>query len=540
MTALIGPNETQDQAARKGLALLRLMAEAADRKTPDWVNRRVEQLEFLDERAVRWRVSVDFDVPESAPVIDVGGRPFRLIPLTSWEKNNLVAFDLRDESGNTIWLPTSRETDRLLASALIFWAGSLVDDPSPALDKTLAAIVSEGPSQDQKNEERKSKEMEPFEAVTNLMIARNVPDAAEAYLSAPPDELRKDQPFWSQVNELWRNFLIVVAVPDAPGTPRVLKMTFESKIEFRRHDRRSRRALESLGWRSWRLELFIGGRGGSHHLEVAAPPGVDIIGVRARPVSKDRDPVYVTAYGGSPRVHLRIRGDQRSRYLATIRVRVSRPGWLTTSWLAGLVISAVLLVGGLKLRVLFSASDAGTAATLLLALLAAFATMLVSPGAHPLASRLLWASRIVITVDSGIVLLGVGSLLLQGGHHYPPESAWWGLFGLSGLCAATLTVSRFLPKGAPRGGARQGRWPAAKKLTKAWTTAWGWLAENRLTEKKRESPEEAAKLNPAALAIPAADGYHYGDNPDHQWDEESQAALVRVLRHVAEDVGGQP
>jgi hypothetical protein len=523
MAVLIGGGETREQSARKGLALLRLMAEAADRETPDWVSRRVEQLEFLDERAVRWRVSVDFEVPETAPVIEVGGRSLRLIPLTSWEKNNLVAFDLRDESGKTIWLPSSAETDRLLSSALICWAESIVDDPSPALDQTLEAIVSQGPSAQQKEDERNPRtgsEMEPFRAVTDLMIARNVPDAAGKYLAEPPGELRKNQSFWSQVNELWRNFLIIVAVPDEPGTPRVLKMTFESKIEFRRPDRWRRRALESLGWRAWRLELFIGGRGGSHHLEVAAPAGVDIIRVRARPVNAESDPSYVTAYGGSPRVHLRIKSDQRSRYLTTIRVRVSRPGWLTMSWLAGLVISAVLLVGGLKLRVLFSANEAGTAATLLLGLLAAFATILVSPGAHPLASRLLWASRIVITVDSGVVLVGVGSLLLDSGHHFLPQTAWWLLFGLSAICATMLTVSRFRPKGPPRGGAAEGRWDRSTERE----------------ERQEPAADGTPRPNPAALAIPAADGYHYGDNLKHDWDEASQAALVGALREAEEFV----
>jgi hypothetical protein len=351
--------------------------------------------------------------------------------------------------------------------------------------------------------------------VTELMIAGNGPGAAGDYLGEPPDELRKNQSFWSQVNELWRNFLIVVAVPDEPGTPRVLKMTFESKIEFRRPDRWRRRAFESLGWRAWRLQLFIGGRGGSHHLEVAAPPGVDIIRVRARPVNEQTDPSYVTAYGGSPHVHLRIKADQRRRYLTTIRVRVSRPGWLTMSWLAGLVISAVLLVGGLKLRVLFSANEAGTAATLLLGLLAAFATMLVSPGAHPLASRLLWASRIVITVDSGVVLVGVGSLLLESGHHLIPQIAWWLLFGLSAVCAIMLTVSRFRPKGPPRAGVAEGRGDPGTER-----------------EERPEYPDGTPGPNPAALAIPAADGYHYGDNLKHEWDENSQAELVRALREA--------
>lgn len=156
------------QDARTGLALLMLLAEAADPHAQDWVNRRVEQLEFLDTRAVRWQVSVDFVVPENAPLVDVGGRKFRLVPLTSWEKSDLVAFNLRDEAGNTLWLPTSEYTTRVLASALTFWASILLPPAlrgSPAtgglpgrLQDVLETIVFSEPAGPQK-------EMNPFAAV---------------------------------------------------------------------------------------------------------------------------------------------------------------------------------------------------------------------------------------------------------------------------------------------------------------------------------------------------------------------------------------
>ena len=514
MTGAIGQDETPAQAARKGLALLRLMAEAADQDSPDWVYRRVEQLEFLDTRAVRWRVSVDFAVPATAPVTYIGGRLFRLVPLTSWEKDNLVAFDLRDECGNTIWLPISQYTGHLLASALIYWARGTVHQLSPLLEKTLKAIVCEVPSPERQEGEPKPKTAKELDAFVEVkqMFDKNVDSAAkqlEEYQTAAKqleeyeaaakqleeyeaaakqlEDIKDDQSFWSQVNELWHNLPIVVAVADTPGTRRVLKMTFESKVEFRRPDRRWPRLLQSLGWQGRRLELFLGARGGNHHLEVAAPPGVEIIRIRARPVNKDSAPVV--AYGGAPHVHIRIKADQRSRYLTTIRVRVSRPGWLTMCWLAGLIIPAVLLTGGLKLNVLFSgATEEGTAATLLLALLAVFVTMLVGPGAHPLASRLLWASRVLIVVDSGLVLLGVGSLLLLGGHdagRVPSwtEVLWWILFGLSGICAVMLTLSRFLPKGPSQvekaGGLKKEK-PAAM------------LALSRFLAKGRSQVEKAA------------------------------------------------
>ena len=281
------------------------------------------------------------------------------------------------------------------------------------------------------------------------------------------------------------------------------------------------------------------------------------------------------AYGGSPHVHVRISADERSRYLATIRVRVSRPGWLTTCWLSGLAIAGALLAGVLNLSVLFSsAPEASTAATILLALLAVFATVLVSPGAHPLASRLLWAARILIVFDSGVVLWAVGSLLLHSyssSHHYPTTAEWWVLFALSALCAAMLTIARLLPAGPPRPG---GVWNQVKKAcarawdwlkkTRAWgwlkkegkrawdwlkkTRAWGWLKKEgkrawdwlKKTRawgwlKKKKEKKEPGELDPpdlASLAIPAADGYHYGDDPKHQWDEDKQAELVLALRRA--------
>ena len=544
MTAEIGQDESRAEAA-KGLALLRLMAEAADanEESLHWVNRRVEQLEFLDERAVRWRVSVDFEVPGTAPTTRVAGQDFRLVPLTSWEKDNLVAFDLRDEGGNAVWLPSSAETNCLLSSALIYWAQDILyrmgkpEEVTLELKETLKAIVSEGPSPWQKEDYREPKTNQdrddPFAEVYGLKLSKYGDAEAEHYLGVAPEGLKdgptgedgpevKDRSFWSQVNELWRNFLIIVAVPDEPGTRRVFKMTFESKIDFRTPDGWRRRLFQSMGWKERQLELLIGGRGGSYHLEVAAPPQVDIIRIRARPRTTDKDPTkYVVSYGGSPHVHLRIPA-QRLRYLATTRVRVSRPGWLTTCWLAGLAIAVALLMGVLHLSVLFSnATETGTAATLLLALLAVLATMLVSPGTHPLASRLLLGARTLILIESLAVLWAAESLLLHSfsSHHHFPTDEWWVLFAVSALCAVGLTGSRVFPRGPGRTMTKDKPPPPKSRA-----------GDNKGAQKKEEDGP------PASLTIPAADGYHYGDdchygdNPEKEWNEQKQAMLVYRLK----------
>jgi hypothetical protein len=121
-----------------GLVILQLQAEAS---LPDsWVNRRVEQLEFLDTRSVRWRSSIDFVVPADAPMI-VGNT--RLIPVTSASKGSLVAFDMRDECGGALWLPTSEWASRRFGSALSAMASRILGDALPdAVRNDLVHIVS--------------------------------------------------------------------------------------------------------------------------------------------------------------------------------------------------------------------------------------------------------------------------------------------------------------------------------------------------------------------------------------------------------------
>src|SRR5215469_8610903 len=140
------------QAARTGLALLQIQARAADPQfQPGWVNRRVQQLQFLDTQAVRWRVSVDFLVPDDAPAVRLGAQDFYLVPITSMAKTDLVAFDLRDELDSAVWMPTSRQTTEYLAPAMVYWASQDLHRPADELPDALVEdiwrVVSERPAQ---------------------------------------------------------------------------------------------------------------------------------------------------------------------------------------------------------------------------------------------------------------------------------------------------------------------------------------------------------------------------------------------------------
>jgi hypothetical protein len=515
--------------ARTGLALLRIQARASEPALqPGWVNRRVQQLEFLDTRAVRWRVSIDFEVPSDAPSIWQAGQQFYLVPITSMAKSDLVAFDLRDEMAAAVWMPTSRQTAEYLASALVYWAaGDLRRRPEDLPDALVADIwrvVSDRPAQIAadppallsaaavrdarrrltlavrqladsraalkrvpawKIPSRRRAALRRRRAEQELRAARRAALAAEERFARADAGIRllayrliARELFRSRIRELAQNYVVHVGASTPIGSRRIIKLSYESEIRFARPKSRLRRFWQSLGWRAWQVDVLIGGSGGSHHLEVTAPPGVDIVGITADPVLQppgpDRPPWHrrlasgarrlATARGWAellvwhpaatyavsgyaPHVHIHPPDAATLRYRAAIFVRVSRPGWLTQAWLVALVIAAVIGIGRFNLPTVYTAANGepGTAATLLLALLGVFATMLLHPGEHPLASRLLLMARLLIFTQVGAVLFGVGDLVLHNTRHPVPAALWTWLAVIAAVAAILFTVSWLLP-----------------------------------------------------------------------------------------------
>jgi hypothetical protein len=523
--------EFDAEAGRIGLALLALQASASDRLSePGWINRRVEHLEFIDTRAVRWLVSIDFDVPKDARDIQRGEDTFRLVPITSLGKTNLVAFSLRDEESAAVWMPTSRETTHYLVSALIVAASQLMSikpqEVPLALINDLDRIVSEDPRELQSkpstliaaaalNDAEKSWHFAksqrrgiedhlsriPFwqfrgprelrrqradiyhrwgRALSSLLRARDNWNQTEVSIRQSARLLMENLFFRNIVEQLAQNFIVHVGVKSAPGTRRIIKLTYESYAG--RHEGTGewyRKFFQSLGWRLWQFQLLIGARGGSFHLEVTAPPGVDIVGItadrvwapapdtpigwRRRLKSWLRSLIYwepiadVAVPGHTPRVHINPPDAAFVRYRAAIFVRVSRPGWLTASWGVTFVIGAAIVAGWRNLPVFFSngatentaiAAQAGTAAILLLTLLGVIATMLLRPGEHPLASRLLRTARLLVLVDAAVVLVSVGYLVLH--QHSIPLTVWTWLTRVVCVVFVLFTISWLVPAGRPR------------------------------------------------------------------------------------------
>jgi hypothetical protein len=491
--------------AGRGLVLLALRAQAADRRTLSWIKRHVQQLEILDTRAVRWRVSIDFEVPIEAPIVYVGSEEFRLIPITSLPKGDLVSFDLRDESGASLWLPTSDENNRRLAPALVVRARDVLRPKAMpgTLERDLMRIVATLPSEHKKAYKPFAAaaaliDVKPFEetvreaskrlrqdrfwhvrkrwrasrdwgraqdALTEPMAAKLRAEQALGDLDKDvwdaAYQLMADRRFRSLLEELAQNYVVHIAVPMEPMTRRIVKLTYERTVTFWSRKSKRRRLLQSLGWRSWPLDVLIGGSGGSDHLEVAAPTGVDVGQIVAKPIVPERGAPVLRTAGFSPHVHVSFPATSSLRYRATVYVRTSRSGWLFASVLVGIVIAVVMMLGRHNLAVLFhtskgTVSEADTAATLLLALLGVIATWLVRPGEHPLASRLLLLVRGLILIGVADVLVGIGDLVLH--HTGPlPTTLWSVLAWVSVVIAVMLALSWLMPRELPWGTGKNGR-----------------------------------------------------------------------------------
>jgi hypothetical protein len=87
-----------------------------------WIHRRKETVRVLDESTIRRQVSVDFEIPDQAPVWHLGmdKKKVYLLPLLLLPKapQQLMDFDLRDEGGRALSLPSREENGEVSAAAL--------------------------------------------------------------------------------------------------------------------------------------------------------------------------------------------------------------------------------------------------------------------------------------------------------------------------------------------------------------------------------------------------------------------------------------
>lgn len=389
-----------------------------------WVRRRVEQLEFLDDRVVKRSVSVDFRLPtwyaESPQIEEVG---VWLAPLAMLVKRPLVNFDLRDEEGRSLSLVDSRESGLIAAATLIVAAGDVLRRHGQEHDE--GAIVPD------------------LERVANCELGE-AEDAVRRAVDSH-DATRSSRLLLSRhgrtdrlIRDLSRNFPVLTPLSQ-PTADRVLKFSYEEPLGWPR--RPWKRKTAALAWRAAPLALEASGAAAaqSYHCEVQAPNDLEI-----------RDAELIATWQGghrhvsnsgseSQRVHLYI-SDLPTDAKVTMKARI-QPDRLELLWSSVVLglISSLLLTGGVLFRDRVGHASNSTD-TLLVAVPALLAAYLVTTGEHDLTRRLLSGVRLLVAAIGVFAFLSAATLALGFDSPTALLVAWTPLASLSWLATLFLGI----------------------------------------------------------------------------------------------------
>lgn len=491
------------------------------RQSKRWVVRRVERVTFLDDRTVSRRVTTDFHVPPSAPRLETQDAQFvRLIPLTVLRRKTLVNFGLQDGAGTSLSLVGMRQnqvlTERLLralAEHVVGVQGRLVEDFCREIARGTQNVMSRAYT--------RARDSEPGSDLHRL-----VHDAAAGPL----------------IVQLANNFLFLVAVPEEGPSRRIVRYRYDEPLSLvykvggydQQLQRRNRAQQPLRAWSPPRWKAALGlsptavrfpvpaAEGSqSFHFEVEAPQGLLIASaslVAGRPGQKN---VPGTSWdhvgGGFPVVGLHVCDvPNGSLSRAQVCLRLTRSGWLTSTAVASLLSTALLLVGALRLK---DHPPADILTSTVLSITAAVIVFVVQRQEHEMASRLVsYVRRAGLTAVSMLVLLAV----LVTFYKQPSAALLWSACAVSALCSLLVCVA----------------WWRARPAT-VRTSPW----EQGLSLAADPQPSEELTLAQArtdfgfhqpAIKVASSEGDHCAGVTRDTWDDVTEQRLCDRLRQGLE------
>jgi hypothetical protein len=423
-----------------GIAMLRLFIHSAE-----WVVRRVERIEFLDERTARRRMSVDYTSPADGTIrLSRGADELRILPLAVLRRKSLIKFDLRDENGRPMPLLGLRETQALTLSVARAWAAATLagTEWEPTAAEPLPGSV---------------------ERFLDGVVTGDQAGLDEAYAAmkgateGPLAVLRRDPQFTAVLDRFASSF-VLFTVDDGPvGARRIVKFAYDEPLtllystsSYHGHGPAAKPPTYGKGsrWLSrWARAPMLAGLGltptvirfpvpaaeqtTSFHLEVSAPPEVSIVEAsllaglpnlylspaddpdedRAawKQVAADgplrrrrRRPSFDYVKDAYPTVDLHVVDvPVGSLSRAQVKLRASPTGWLTTAAISLWLAFAILLVGALE-----GSARGDTAPSLLMTVAAAVIAALARPDPHRMVTRLLTLVRLLAGVSAVLTLAG--------------------------------------------------------------------------------------------------------------------------------------
>lgn len=405
----------------------------------DWVHRRVESFELLDDAVVSRQVSVDFTVPRHLADVSVSldapevSGVVDFVPLTMLRKQALRNFDLRDQAGDPVPLLTRPENARLTGDALVLIAERILG--SAQVDGDLRAAFR-GLAQDKTPEAQAT-----FDAWTR---ASEDPASPEHERWAA---LLGDDGFRDLAASLVSRYALVAHLPWQPGQRRVLKFAYEQSYDRQALSRRQR-WTRSLGWTP---EVFVVGApaanaSSGYHLEIAAPDDLrlgqaELFALPSAPAQGEDPPEQVlTRDGPDPqRIHLNTL-DARPGLDVSARIRIAADpqGFLPAGLATATLVFVLLLVGRFRLSAVQQEVEAMVAMLALIpGILVAY---LVRPGEHALATALLAGVRVALVVSAAAAIAAATALIVEADATVLPI-VWTTALGFAGLATAVLAIS---------------------------------------------------------------------------------------------------
>ena len=374
-----------------------------------WVHRRIERVSFLDDRAIRRQVSIDFELPDYAPASDLAESDHYLVPLALLRKTPLVGFDLRDESGSSIPVLTRHQNGDVAWSVLVAYAEAITmdirgDDPLPEnLLNDLRTITTTPPEE--------------------ARACRGRLDQSEEELI---QFLMDDEVFVNLLTDLTDNFLLLAVIPEDSPSRRVLKLSYIEDVRWEELELGMR-----FGWEPspFPFDCPAVDEGRSYHFEAEAPKGLEVSHSEMWKVDDQGSLVEELAFNprSGARSHLYPRdvepGDSARVW---VWLKPVLPGLIRAAFFFSIVMTLLLIVIIVRLDDL--SGDAATG--LLLALPGLVSVAITRPGENLMTTRLLVVLRGLVSAVGFLPFAGALALTL-GFEGWGVLVFWWLLLAAS-------------------------------------------------------------------------------------------------------------
>ncbi|HLB21365.1 MAG TPA: hypothetical protein VK605_04610 [Solirubrobacteraceae bacterium] len=352
-----------------------------------WINRRVEQVGYLDEKTVRRRITIDFTVPR----FEDGSESLPYVPVAQLAKHKLVNFDLRDASGSALPMLTAEHNERLSSSLLLAVARRVGgDDVDSITEKYIPKLVGGTP------DEREFAWRRIFP-----------PDGPVG------DRLLEISWLKTLATEVRNNFILYMPIGAwDSGARRIIKLAFEAP----RPAVDPKGLTARLGWRDVpdSFEVPLAGYCGSYHFEVEAPPEMEVTS-GTFDGTQNGDSVQDFISSPTRRAHFNLSGLDRSSGLVTVLLRAHSRDLLGGAALFSALNALVLLFVFLRLSEFVNENGIDAVVATLLVIPGLLVGYVARPSEHALLTSFLTGLRLIAMTSAGTSY--AGALVLFAGYH---------------------------------------------------------------------------------------------------------------------------